>query len=41
MREKPGCQDLQKNLKEGRKDCCNKGKLEINVKVCEDGMKKK
>ena len=23
MREKPGCQDLQKHLKEGRRDCCN------------------
>ena len=21
MREKPGCQDLQKHLKEGRRDC--------------------
>ena len=24
MREQPGCQDLQKHLKEGRKDCWNK-----------------
>ena len=24
MREKPDCQDLQKHLKEGRRDCWNK-----------------
>ena len=41
MREKPGCQDLQKHLKEGRRDCCNKGKQKSDLKDCEDGMKKK
>ena len=41
MREKSGCQDLQKHLKEGRRDYCNKGKWESYVQVCEDGMKKK
>ena len=40
-REKPGCQDLQKHLKEGRKDCCIQGKYESEMNVCEDGMKKK
>ena len=41
MREKPDCQDLQKHLKKGRRDCCDKGKQEINVQVCEDRIKKK
>ena len=41
MREKPGCQDLQKHLKEGRRDCLNKEKKKSDVKVCEDEMKKK
>ena len=41
MRDKPGCQDLQKHLKKGRRDCWNKGKKESNVKFCEDGMEKK
>ena len=41
MREKPCCQDLQKHLKEGRRDCWNKDEKESDVKVCEDGMKKK
>ena len=26
MKEKPDCQDLQKHLKEGMRDCCNEGK---------------
>ena len=41
MREKSVCRDLQKRLKEGRRDCWNKEKHESDVKVCEDGMKKK
>ena len=41
MREKPCCQDLQKHLKEGRKDGrCNEEQQESDVKVCEDEMKK-
>ena len=41
MREKPGCEDLQKHLREGRRDCWNQGKKESDVNVREDGMKKK
>ena len=41
MREKPGCQDLQKHLKEGRRDCWIEEKWESDVLVCEDRMKKK
>ena len=41
MREKPGCQDLQKRLKEGRRDCWNQGLQKNYVNACEDGMKKK
>ena len=40
-RDKQGCQDLQKHLKEGRRDCYIEGKKESDVKVCVDGMKKK
>ena len=39
-RDKPDCQDLQKHLKEGRRDYCNQGQQESDVKVREDGMKK-
>ena len=39
MKEKPSFRDLQKPLKEGRRDCCSQGKLEGEVKVYEDGMK--
>ena len=28
MRDKPGCQDLQKHLKEGRRDCWKKYAME-------------
>ena len=41
MRKKSGCEDLQKHLKEGRRDCCIEGKYESDVQVCKDGMKKK
>ena len=41
MRDKPGCQDIQKHLKEREKDCWNKGKEESDVNVCEGEVKKK
>ena len=41
MRYKPGCQDLQKHLKEGRRDCWNQVQQKSYMKACEDGMKKK
>ena len=41
MRDKPDCQDLQKHLKEERRDYCNKDKKESDVIVFEDEMKNK
>ncbi len=34
------CQDLQKPLKEGRRDCCGEAREESDVNACEGGMKK-
>ena len=36
MREKADCQDLQKHLKEGKRDCWNKTRQKSYVEVCED-----
>ena len=40
-RDNPGCQDVQKHLKEGRRDCCNKDSREEGSGMRKQGSRQR